>query len=95
MQMSISDVSECVVFVDFNGSVTKMKNVTAAEVSQLMNVICKQNPGAKDSDERSLPQCLKDLVGRTYAFQLKLSAFNFTSREHIFDHDECPPQPNF
>ncbi|KAG2270493.1 hypothetical protein Bca52824_065048 [Brassica carinata] len=87
--MSISDVSECVVFVDFNGSVTKMKNVTAAEVSQLMN------PGAKDSDERSLPQCLKDLVGRTYAFQLKLSAFNFTSREHIFDHDECPPQPNF
>ncbi|KAF2545781.1 hypothetical protein F2Q70_00021771 [Brassica cretica] len=36
MQMSISDVSECVVYVDFNGSVTKMTNVTAAEVAQLM-----------------------------------------------------------
>ncbi|CAN6998304.1 unnamed protein product [Brassica rapa subsp. trilocularis] len=68
----------CCVYVDFNGSVTKMTNVTAAEVAQLMNVICKQNPGVKDSDERSLPECLKDLVGRTYTFQLKLSAFNFT-----------------
>ncbi|CAF2098023.1 unnamed protein product [Brassica rapa subsp. narinosa] len=70
--MSISDVSECVVYVDFNGYVTKMTNVTAAEVAQLMN------PGVKDSDEKSLPECLKDLVGRTYTFQLKLSAFNFT-----------------
>lgn len=34
--MSISDVSECVVYVDFNGYVTKMTNVTAAEVAQLM-----------------------------------------------------------
>lgn len=74
----IYDVSECVVFVAFDGSVANMTNVTVAKVAQLMNVICKQNPGVEDLDERSLPECLKDLVWRTYTFQLKLSAFNFT-----------------
>lgn len=68
----IYDVSECVVFVAFDGSVANMTNVTVAKVAQLMN------PGVEDLDERSLPECLKDLVWRTYTFQLKLSAFNFT-----------------
>ncbi|KAL0649300.1 hypothetical protein Bca4012_091991 [Brassica carinata] len=56
----------------------------------------------EDAKARPLQTYLKDLVGRTYTFKLKLFEFKFSSSKHqslttarTFDDNERQPMPNF
>ncbi|CAF1709375.1 unnamed protein product [Brassica napus] len=90
-----SDRTNFAGFVAFDGEMTKLNNLRAAEVAQLMD------PGLENPDQRPLPQCLKDLVGTTITSHLKLSPFNFSSKQQSFtisriiDRNQRSPLPKF
>ncbi|KAH0862104.1 hypothetical protein HID58_079315 [Brassica napus] len=61
-----------------------------------------QDASVEDAKARPLQTYLKDLVGRTYTFKLKLFEFKFSSSKHqslttarTFDDNERQPMPNF
>lgn len=60
-----------------------------------------QEVGLEGNPGNNIPQFLKDLVGKTYTFQLKLSTYNFTSKHQsftisrIFEAPEVLPNATF
>ncbi|KAF3494270.1 hypothetical protein DY000_02052131 [Brassica cretica] len=61
-----------------------------------------QDASVEDAEARPLQTYLKDLVGRTYTFKLKLFEFKFSSSKYqslttarTFDDNELQPMPNF
>ncbi|WZZ24049.1 hypothetical protein YC2023_007450 [Brassica napus] len=55
--MAVTDLTEAAVLIAFYGSITKLTNVRATELVQLMDA------GLEVKQQTDLPQCLKDIVG--------------------------------
>ncbi|KAF8112852.1 hypothetical protein N665_0060s0034 [Sinapis alba] len=83
------------VFVAFDSAMFKLTGVRAAEVANPME------QGEQDPIGYHLPQFLKDIVGNTYIFHLKLTEFNFSGNHksfivlRIFDPNDKIPGPSF
>ncbi|KAL0713204.1 hypothetical protein Bca4012_020182 [Brassica carinata] len=79
--MAVSDASDSALFMAFDAEMNNLTNNRAPEWR--MHI--------------ALPQCLRDIVGRTLTFQKKLSRFNFSSKHqsftisHILDLNQCSP----
>ncbi|KAL0700195.1 hypothetical protein Bca4012_056317 [Brassica carinata] len=67
--MAVTSNTDAAIFVAFDGSVTKEINLCASE-----------DAGGEAHEQSNIPQCLKEILGRTLTFLLKFSQFNFTSK---------------
>lgn len=91
----MSDGSESAGFVAFDGEMTRLTNAELQRLPDLWTQVWMSQ--IRDP----LSQRLKNLVGSTFTFRLKLSPFNFFSKHQpftiskIFDSNQRPPLPNF
>ncbi|CAH8329587.1 unnamed protein product [Eruca vesicaria subsp. sativa] len=95
VEMSISDNSGEGVFVCFDGVMSKLLSLKAADVAQML-AADDVNP-----EETQLPEIIGDMAGKIYTFQVRVSAYNFTPNHKTFtitriiSEGERVPQPDF
>ncbi|CAF1930177.1 unnamed protein product [Brassica oleracea] len=91
VEMAISDDTAEGVFVWFDGVLTKLHSIRASEAAQML-----AEDGVNPEDTR-LPPFIADTEGKTYTFQVRVTAFNFTEHYKTFtitriaeDHGRLP-----
>ncbi|CDY20201.1 BnaC09g30380D [Brassica napus] len=78
VEMAISDDTAEGVFVWFDGVLTKLHSIRASEAAQML-----AEDGVNPEDTR-LPPFIADMEGKTYTFQVRVTAFNFTEHHKTF-----------
>ncbi|CAN7011777.1 unnamed protein product [Brassica oleracea var. botrytis] len=91
VEMAISDDTAEGIFVWFDGVLTKLHSIRASEAAQML-----AEDGVNLEDTR-LPPFIADMEGKTYTFQVRVTAFNFTEHHKTFtitriaeDHGRLP-----
>ncbi|CAN6925573.1 unnamed protein product [Brassica oleracea] len=91
VEMAISDDTAEGTFVWFDGVLTKLHSIRASEASQML-----AEDGVNPEDT-GLPPFIADMEGKTYTFQVRVTAFNFTEHHKTFtitciaeDHGRLP-----
>ncbi|CAN6823506.1 unnamed protein product [Brassica oleracea] len=91
VEMAISDDTAEGTFVWFDGVLTKLHSIRASEAAQML-----AEDGVNPEDAR-LPPFIADMEGKTYTFQVRVTAFNFTEHHKTFtithiaeDHGRLP-----
>nr|VDD42959.1 unnamed protein product [Brassica oleracea] len=91
VEMAISDDTAEGTFVWFDGVLTKLHSIRASEAAQML-----AEDGVNPEDTR-LPPFIADMEGKTYTFQVRVTAFNFTEHHKTFtitriaeDHGRLP-----
>ncbi|CAF1926906.1 hypothetical protein YC2023_058202 [Brassica napus] len=91
VEMAISDDTAEGTFVWFDGVLTKLHSIQASEAAQML-----AEDGVNPEDTR-LPPFIADMEGKTYTFQVRVTAFNFTEHHKTFtitriaeDHGRLP-----
>uniref|UniRef100_A0A0D3D2X4 Uncharacterized protein n=1 Tax=Brassica oleracea var. oleracea TaxID=109376 RepID=A0A0D3D2X4_BRAOL len=93
--LAVANKTDEAVFVSFDGVITKLTNIGAAESGHIHDASI-ENP--KDSQ---LPLLVTNLMGKTNTFHLRLTRFSCTSKHQtftisrIFNEPNCPPVPDF
>ncbi|CAF2067873.1 unnamed protein product, partial [Brassica napus] len=89
--MAISDDAAEGTFVWFDSVLTKLHSIRASEASQML-----AEDGVNPEDT-GLPPFIADMEGKTYIFQVRVTAFNFTEHHKTFtitriaeDHGRLP-----
>ncbi|KAF3603228.1 hypothetical protein F2Q69_00038001 [Brassica cretica] len=78
VEMAISDDTAEGTFVWFDGVLTKLHSIRASEAAQML-----AEDGVNPEDTR-LPLFIADMEGKTYTFQVRVTAFNFTEHHKTF-----------
>ncbi|KAG5384348.1 hypothetical protein IGI04_035818, partial [Brassica rapa subsp. trilocularis] len=78
VEMAISDDTAEGTFVWFDGALTKLHSIRASEAAQMLS-----EDGVNPEDTR-LPPFIADMEGKTYTFQVRVTAFNFTEHHKTF-----------
>ncbi|KAH0909213.1 hypothetical protein HID58_001538, partial [Brassica napus] len=78
VEMAIADDTAEGTFVWFDGVLTKLHSIRASEAAQML-----AEDGVNPEDTR-LPPFIADMEGRTYTFQVRVTAFNFTEHHKTF-----------
>ncbi|CAN6860940.1 unnamed protein product [Brassica oleracea] len=78
VEMAISDGTAEGTFVWFDGVLTKLHGIRASEAAQML-----AEDGVNPEDTR-LPPFIADMEGKTYTFQVRVTAFNFTEHHKTF-----------
>ncbi|CAN6896970.1 unnamed protein product [Brassica oleracea] len=73
VEMAIADDTAERTFVWFDGVMTKLHNLRASEAVQML-----AEDGVNPDDSR-IPSFIADMEGKSYTFQLRVTAYNFTS----------------
>ncbi|KAF3530095.1 hypothetical protein DY000_02042509 [Brassica cretica] len=91
VEMAISDDTAEGTFVWFDGVLTKLHSIRASEAAQML-----AEDGVNPENTR-LPPFIADMEGKTYTFQVRVTAFNFTEHHRTFtitriadDHGRLP-----
>ncbi|KAF8116080.1 hypothetical protein N665_0022s0010 [Sinapis alba] len=91
VEMTISDDTAEGTFVWFDGVMTKLHGLRASEAAQML-----AGDGANPQDS-VIPPFVADMEGRTYTFQVRVNAYNFTEHHKTFtitrvaeDHGRLP-----
>ncbi|KAL0715089.1 hypothetical protein Bca4012_064411 [Brassica carinata] len=78
VEMAISDDSAEGTFVGFDGVMTKLHSIRASEALQML-----AEDGVNPEDSM-IPQFISEMVGVTYTFQVRVTAYNFTGHHKTF-----------
>lgn len=78
MEMSIADETAEGLFICFGGVMIKLHNMRAYEAGHLL-----AGDGVNPEDTQE-PPFVAGMGGRTYTFQVKVSAYNFTANHQTF-----------
>ncbi|KAF3540726.1 hypothetical protein F2Q69_00021338 [Brassica cretica] len=78
VEMAISDDTAEGTFVWFDGVLTKLHSIRASEAAQML-----AEDGVNPENTR-LPPFIADMEGKTYTFQVRVTAFNFTEHHKTF-----------
>ncbi|CAH8311695.1 unnamed protein product [Eruca vesicaria subsp. sativa] len=95
VEMSISDANGENVFVCFDGVMTKLHNLKASDAAEMLAA------DGVNPEETQLPPFIGDMEGKTYTFQGRVSAYNFTPNHKTFtitriiDERDRVPNPDF
>ncbi|KAF3544634.1 hypothetical protein DY000_02010697 [Brassica cretica] len=95
VELAIADDTAEGVFVCFDGVMTKLHNLRASEAGQML-----AEEGVNPEDA-VVPPFITDMEGKTFTFQVRVSAYNFTAHHQTFtiirilNEHECIPVPNF
>ncbi|KAL0754184.1 hypothetical protein Bca101_091852 [Brassica carinata] len=73
VEMAIADDTAEGTFVWFDGVMTKLHNLRASEAVQML-----AEDGVNPDDSR-IPPFIADMEGKSYTFQVRVTAYNFTS----------------
>ncbi|CAF1867461.1 unnamed protein product [Brassica napus] len=73
VEMAIADDTAEGTFVWFDGVMTKLHNLRASEAVQML-----AEDGVNPEDSR-IPPFIADMEGKSYTFQVRVTAYNFTS----------------
>ncbi|KAG2256224.1 hypothetical protein Bca52824_075518 [Brassica carinata] len=76
--MAIADDTAEGTFVWFDGVMTKLHNLRASEAVQML-----AEDGVNPDDSR-IPPFIADMEGKSYTFQVRVTAYNFTSNHKTF-----------
>ncbi|KAH0863213.1 hypothetical protein HID58_080424 [Brassica napus] len=78
VEMAIADDTAEGTFVWFDGVMTKLHNLRASEAVQML-----AEDGVNPDDSR-IPPFIADMEGKSYTFQVRVTAYNFTSNHKTF-----------
>ncbi|XP_018461150.2 uncharacterized protein LOC108832149 [Raphanus sativus] len=91
VEMAISDDTAEGTFVWFDGVLTKLHSLRASEAAQMLAA------DGVNPEETMIPQFIAEMEGRTYTFQVRVNAYNFTQHHKTFtithvakDHGRLP-----
>lgn len=91
VEFSVADHTDETVFVAFDTEMAKLTNVQASEAAHILGA------GVDARVDNDFPPFLNEMVGKTFTFQLRLGAFNFTSKHQGFtvsriiaEHERAP-----
>ncbi|XP_056858556.1 uncharacterized protein LOC130507878 isoform X2 [Raphanus sativus] len=86
VEMSVAEETGEGLFVCFVGVMKKLHNMKAYEAGHLL-----AGDGA-NPEETEVPPFVKDMEGKTYKFQVRVSAYNFTANQssdlHHLPHNQ-------
>ncbi|KAF3507455.1 hypothetical protein F2Q69_00010197, partial [Brassica cretica] len=94
VELAIADDTAEGVFVCFDGVMTKLHNLRASEAGQML-------AEGVNPEDAVVPPFITDMEGKTFTFQVRVSAYNFTAHHQTFtiirilNEHECIPVPNF
>ncbi|CAN6986971.1 unnamed protein product [Brassica rapa subsp. trilocularis] len=95
VELAIADDTAEGVFVCFDGVMTKLHNLRASEAGQML---AEEGVNPKDA---VVPPFITDMEGKTFTFQVRVSACNFTAHHQTFtitrilNEHERIPVPDF
>ncbi|CAG7890306.1 unnamed protein product [Brassica rapa] len=78
VEMAISDGTAEGTFIWFDGVLTELHGIRASEAAQML-----AEDGVNPEDTR-LPLFIADMEGKTYTFQVRVTAYNFTEHHNTF-----------
>ncbi|WZZ55298.1 hypothetical protein YC2023_055405 [Brassica napus] len=83
VNMAIADDTAEGTFVWFDGVMTKLHNLRASEAVQMLVKYTSAEDGVNPEDSR-IPPFIADMEGKSYTFQVRVTAYNFTSNHKTF-----------
>ncbi|KAL0864280.1 hypothetical protein Bca101_043398 [Brassica carinata] len=86
VEMSVADETGEGVFVCFDGVMTKLHNMRAYEAGHRLShsVSSAQAGDGVNPEEAEAPPFVKEIEGKTYKFQVRVSPYNFTENHQTF-----------
>ncbi|CAN6989704.1 unnamed protein product [Brassica oleracea var. botrytis] len=94
VELAIADDTAEGVFVCFDGVMTKLHNLRASEAGQMLGE-------GVNPEDAVVPPFITDMEGKTFTFQVRVSAYNFTAHHQTFtitrilNEHERIPVPDF
>ncbi|CAL9239144.1 unnamed protein product [Arabidopsis halleri] len=75
VELAVHDGQDGATFVVFDSEMTKLTNKTAATL-----ILEADNGGLEDE----IPNCIQEIIGKKFLFQIRVTPFNFTSKHRTF-----------